>query len=590
MASGDLQELIVRIKADTAALEAGLKNATAATKAATTAMGQALDFLKTQFAALVPALSALALVEFTKRSIEAEIELVHIAEKTGTSVEMLSSLDAVLRQNGGTVQDFANSMKFMNRNISEAATGTGPAVKAFQQLGLNASDLLKLSTDQRFFKITDAIAQFGNEADRTNLRMAILGRGAESLAVLMDQGSEAIRDAADHAASLGQAISKEQADNIKEFNDNLQLLIVSCERLAQLTFGGLIDLLKSIKEFSGGSITPLKMFGSTPIGVFIAPLIAYQEELVKVADAKRKAFDVPVSIPNSEIDKYVTWMQKSKAGGFSTELNIPDNGKKVVDLDSIKKQGELNKTIDDYIQKEKDANTVASQAKADQAGLADYYKLVNDLMDKGLPLQEAEIKIGPERKDQIIALGDAHAELVKQMQDAQRAADSMKRSFADALTNLAFNFKNAGQAAGDFFKTIAEQIFNKSIATPFSDAIVRALSSSTGAFSGIGKLLGISGSRAGGGPVSGGSSYLVGENGPEIFNPGMSGSVTPNNRIGGGGTVQVTQVFNMQPGLAETIGVAIRNAAPQIAAAAHASVFQAMQAGGAESRIIGARA
>lgn len=41
----------------------------------------------------------------------------------------------------------------------------------------------------------------------------------------------------------------------------------------------------------------------------------------------------------------------------------------------------------------------------------------------------------------------------------------------------------------------------------------------------------ISGARATGGPVSGGKSYLVGERGPEIITPGVSGYVTPNNKI-----------------------------------------------------------
>ena len=42
--------------------------------------------------------------------------------------------------------------------------------------------------------------------------------------------------------------------------------------------------------------------------------------------------------------------------------------------------------------------------------------------------------------------------------------------------------------------------------------------------------------RAGGGRVSGGSSYLVGEMGPELFMPGRGGNVVPNDRLGGGGT------------------------------------------------------
>ena len=45
----------------------------------------------------------------------------------------------------------------------------------------------------------------------------------------------------------------------------------------------------------------------------------------------------------------------------------------------------------------------------------------------------------------------------------------------------------------------------------------------------------VAGARVSGGSVSSGSSYLVGEKGPEIVTMGGSGHVTPNNKIGGGG-------------------------------------------------------
>ena len=39
--------------------------------------------------------------------------------------------------------------------------------------------------------------------------------------------------------------------------------------------------------------------------------------------------------------------------------------------------------------------------------------------------------------------------------------------------------------------------------------------------------------RAEGGPVSKGRSYIVGERGPEMFTPGVSGNITPNHALGG---------------------------------------------------------
>ena len=51
--------------------------------------------------------------------------------------------------------------------------------------------------------------------------------------------------------------------------------------------------------------------------------------------------------------------------------------------------------------------------------------------------------------------------------------------------------------------------------------------------------------RALGGPVTAGRSYVVGENGPEMFTPGAAGNITPNNEMGGGPTnINFTIVAN----------------------------------------------
>jgi hypothetical protein len=44
------------------------------------------------------------------------------------------------------------------------------------------------------------------------------------------------------------------------------------------------------------------------------------------------------------------------------------------------------------------------------------------------------------------------------------------------------------------------------------------------------------GGRANGGPVSAGTTYLVGENGPELFTSSTSGTIIPNGAMGGGGS------------------------------------------------------
>ena len=45
--------------------------------------------------------------------------------------------------------------------------------------------------------------------------------------------------------------------------------------------------------------------------------------------------------------------------------------------------------------------------------------------------------------------------------------------------------------------------------------------------------------KANGGPVRSGKSFIVGEKGPELFTPGRSGAITPNNKLVGGGSTSV---------------------------------------------------
>jgi hypothetical protein len=57
--------------------------------------------------------------------------------------------------------------------------------------------------------------------------------------------------------------------------------------------------------------------------------------------------------------------------------------------------------------------------------------------------------------------------------------------------------------------------------------------------SAVGSVFG--GGRANGGPVSAGTTYLVGERGPELFTSATSGTIIPNNKMGGSGnTINIT--------------------------------------------------
>ncbi|HEY0103450.1 MAG TPA: phage tail tape measure protein [Brevundimonas sp.] len=127
---------------------------------------------------------------------------------------------------------------------------------------------------------------------------------------------------------------------------------------------------------------------------------------------------------------------------------------------------------------------------------------------------------------------EAAAALEGLREPAERAAASIQDAFARAGDSLT---RSLTRAAADGEVTLAE----------LARAMLAAVGATSGASGGGGLSEAIaqavktvfSGSRADGGPVSGGGAYLVGERGPEVFRPASAGSVEPHG--GGGVTVNI---------------------------------------------------
>ncbi len=93
------------------------------------------------------------------------------------------------------------------------------------------------------------------------------------------------------------------------------------------------------------------------------------------------------------------------------------------------------------------------------------------------------------------------------------------------------------------------------------DAAAGEASGGGGLASAIGKAIGglFAGARADGGPVGAGGSYLVGERGPEVFTPSVSGSIDPagaqgvtvNVTVQGGGGAQA--LFRSEAQIAQSL-------------------------------------
>ena len=157
-----------------------------------------------------------------------------------------------------------------------------------------------------------------------------------------------------------------------------------------------------------------------------------------------------------------------------------------------------------------------------------------DLEQRRLELQkEFGVELGNELLQRELAL----VPLKKSVEDLKRAEEEAKKlneAFRQIGDNIATGISDALVGAIEGTKTLGEAA--RSIVNNLASDLLRlgvnSLLRSTG-FSLFKNLPGL----ANGGRASAGRSFVVGERGPEIFTPKVSGTVTPNNQIGGGGTV-----------------------------------------------------
>ena len=148
-----------------------------------------------------------------------------------------------------------------------------------------------------------------------------------------------------------------------------------------------------------------------------------------------------------------------------------------------------------------------------------------------------------ERIDEAFAKQEGMRSFLETFGQAQKA---LSEDLATALVEG----ESAAKAFQSFFKKLVVQLIADALRLAIIQPILGSLFGVTfgagGAISGLtgGGLLGFIGGKANGGPVMKNKPYIVGERGPELFVPGQSGGIVPNEALGMGGGTTVN--YNIQ--------------------------------------------
>ena len=175
-------------------------------------------------------------------------EVALMSQQIGVSTEALSSMRYAAEQMAGVGSgQFDMALRRMTRRITEAAAGGGPAAAAIDAMGLSARELARLSPDEQFRRISDAMRQTGDQGTRLRHVMALMDTEGMPLVNMLSQGADAIREVEGEASELGLTLDRDTIRQAEEFRRTMARMRSMVQGLAIQVATG---LLPTLNEFA----------------------------------------------------------------------------------------------------------------------------------------------------------------------------------------------------------------------------------------------------------------------------------------------------------------------------------------------------
>ncbi len=274
------------------------------------------------------------------------------------------------------------------------------------------------------------------------------------------------------------------------------------------------------------------------------------ERKLEIADADNHAMATAIELRNQQVDI----IEKLKAAGaVLDEQDEARIGKLVTDIQLLEDKKDLElffkenakemRSIEDQDEKnladtlkkldklKESANaTTENMAKQNELNLVkltgDEYEIA--LKEQLLSLNKEELAMFDEEKFKIEFNNKLRIDgLLKQKQLTEEVTNMMAQGMGDAIKGLITGTQSLNDSLRNVLNNMANAFLNFGLFGNFGGTFEK----------GAGLLGGLF--KAKGGPVKGGNSYIVGERGPEMFSPGVSGTITPNHALGGSTNIVV---------------------------------------------------
>ena len=264
-------------------------------------------------------------------------------------------------------------------------------------------------------------------------------------------------------------------------------------------------LVAEFKEFTA--------LASTALGIIGVPFVAALTLLLDTVNMILRGFNLITSAIGLAIAELIRLIRFLPGG--QKILDSIDKKVKSVNEGGVK----LTKSAQDIMASlaEQKLNLTERITLGDQE--AAIQKKIRDLLAQNPELKKKEVE---EAVRGIAAVEEQLKQQERVRELYKSIGQTIETGIVDAIQGAIQGTKTLGDVARNVFTQIQRSL------------IQFGVNSLLGGIPGIGSIF-----RAEGGPVKRGGSFIVGERGPELFTPGASGHITPNDKLGGSTSVVV---------------------------------------------------
>jgi len=234
---------------------------------------------------------------FIKRQFAAVDAIAKTSAKLGIATDKLAGLHHAAEITGIAVRTFDMGIQRMTRRVAEAAIGTGEAKDAIKQLGLDAVRIGRLSPDEIFLEIADAMSKVTSQGERVRLAFKLFDSEGVALLQTIQLGRKGLEDMQKEADKLGLTFGQFAARKVEAANDamkRLQSVLIGVGRAITIHLAPFVEslamqLVNASLAGEGLAKSMTASFKSMVIGIGTAIdwLHRLEGELINVANAIR---------------------------------------------------------------------------------------------------------------------------------------------------------------------------------------------------------------------------------------------------------------------------------------------------------------